>query len=89
VVVPARWLPRATVALTAVAVLAFAAGNPDRRIAERNLDRFDATGQLDASVLRDLSADAAPVLEERAPNLATCDGEGDGLAGFNLARARC
>ena len=83
------WLPRATVALTAAAVLAFAVSNPDRRIAERNLDRFDRTGQLDASVLRNLSADAAPVLEERAPRVATCDPEDDGLAGFNLARASC
>ena len=89
VVVPAAWLPRATVALTALAILAFAVSDPDRRIAERNLDRFERTGSLDESVLRNLSADAAPVLQARAPELATCDPEGDGLAGFNLARARC
>ena len=44
VVVPSGWLPRATVALTALAILAFAVSNPDRRIAERNLDRFERTG---------------------------------------------
>jgi hypothetical protein len=77
----ARWLPRATVTLTGVAILAFAVSDPDRRIAERNLER---TGRLDERLLRSLSADAVPALPCR---LARIPGE-DGLASFNLARAR-
>jgi hypothetical protein len=74
-----KWRPRATLALTAAAVLAFAVSNPDRRIAERNTgERFDA------HVLRSLSADAAPALP--------CDlakrPEPDGLASFNFGRAQ-
>jgi hypothetical protein len=79
----ARWLPRATVALTTAALLAFAISNPDRRIAERNLERT----KVDERVLRGLSADAAPALpcRLRAPV------EPDGIVSFNLARAnaRC
>jgi hypothetical protein len=73
----AGWLPRAVVATGVVAVLALSALNPDRFIAERNLDRWvasersseasDAVGftageQLDVSYLAGLSADAAPAL---------------------------
>jgi Domain of unknown function (DUF4173) len=54
------WLPRAGVALTAVAMLAFALSNPDLRIAERNLE-----GRVDVQVLRTLSADAAPAWSRR------------------------
>jgi hypothetical protein len=38
------WLPRATLALTADALLAFAISDPDRRIAVRDLDRYEETG---------------------------------------------
>jgi uncharacterized protein DUF4153 len=75
------WLPRATVALTGVAVLAFAISNPDRRVAERNLDR---EGPVDERVLRELSADAAPAL----PCRLVAEPEPDGLVAFNLGRAR-
>jgi Domain of unknown function (DUF4173) len=77
----AGWLPRATVALTAAAVLAFAASNPDRRVAERNLER---SGPVDERVLRELSADAAPALPCRLIG----EVQPDGVIGFNLARAR-
>jgi hypothetical protein len=83
----ATWLPRATVALSAAALLAFAASNPDQRIAERNLDRAERTGRLDERVLRGLSADATPTLAAARPELAACPGD-DGLAGLNLARRR-
>jgi hypothetical protein len=76
-----RWLPRASVALTAGAVLAFALSNPDRRIAEHNVQ----TGRLDERVLRGLSADAAPALPCR---LRQELGEPDGIAGLNLGRAQ-
>jgi hypothetical protein len=81
------WLPRAVVAATAAALLAFAASNPDRRIAERNLERYERTGRLDEHVLRDLSPDAAPALAAARPDLVACV-EPDGLAGFNLGRSR-
>jgi hypothetical protein len=75
------WLPRATVALTAAAMLAFAISNPDRRIAAENLKR---TGPVDERVLRELSADAAPALPCRLVD----DVEPDGVVAFNLGRTR-
>jgi hypothetical protein len=53
-----RRLPRATVALSAAAALAFALANPDARIAEHNLERFEETGKIDRVYLVHLSADA-------------------------------
>ncbi|MBE3001907.1 DUF4173 domain-containing protein [Nocardiopsis sp. HNM0947] len=58
----AGWLPRATVAATAAALLAFAAGNPDARIAESHHDLDLA--EIDTGYLRGLSADALPALVE-------------------------
>lgn len=59
----AGWLPRAVVAIGVAVVLALAALNPDRFIAERNIDRWTTGGhQLDVSYLAGLSADAAPAL---------------------------
>ncbi len=53
-------LPRATVALSALAALTFALSNPDGWIASHNLAR---AGEVDRTyLLRDLSADAAPAL---------------------------
>ena len=75
----ARWLPRATAAAVAAGLIAFAAVNPDRRIAERNLAR----GNPDAQYLRSLSADAAGALPD---GLRRRPAE-DGLFGFNLSRA--
>ena len=46
---------------------ALAAMNPDAWVADRNLDRYDATGDLDVRYLQSLSADAAPVIVERLP----------------------
>jgi hypothetical protein len=68
-------------------VLLFALSNPDRRIAVRNLDR----GGADLGYLDGLSADALPALT-RWPQ-ASCAivrrmGPGDGVAGWNVARAR-
>ena len=54
----APWLPRAVVAAGVVALLGLAALDPDRMVAEHNLDR----GTVDAAYLADLSADAVPAL---------------------------
>jgi uncharacterized protein DUF4153 len=91
-----EWLPRASVALTAVTAVALTLANPDARIAERNVDRFEQVGRMDISYNATLSADATPelatlppdiskqVLAEQREHLA----EDDGWRGFNLARER-
>jgi uncharacterized protein DUF4153 len=56
------WLPRAALGLGVVALLAVAMVNPDRFIAERNVDRFQHTGRIDMDYLCSLSADAVPAL---------------------------
>jgi Domain of unknown function (DUF4173) len=85
------WLPRAAVAITAASVLAFALADPDRRIADHNLDRFQRKGRIDFDYLAGLGPDAAPALA-RAPvatnRLRSGLARPDGLAGFNLARER-
>jgi hypothetical protein len=58
----ARWLPRAVVATGIAALLALAALNPDRFIAERNIDRWESGRPLDTAYLAGLSADAVPAL---------------------------
>jgi uncharacterized protein DUF4153 len=90
------WLPRAVVALSAAAMLAFAISDPDRRIADRNVDRYERTGRIDATVLSVLSEDAAPALVRLPARLRDCTtrwmrqdlAEPDGVAGFNLGRER-
>jgi hypothetical protein len=53
---------RAAVTGLAVGLLAFSLSNPDARIAERNVDRWARTGNLDIDYVRGLSADAVPEL---------------------------
>lgn len=62
-----RWLPRVALVSGALALLGLVATNPDAWVAERNLDRYAATGRLDVDYLGSLSADAAPVIAERLP----------------------
>lgn len=59
------WLPRVAIVSGAVAVLGLAAVNPDAWVADRNIDRYEATGKLDVDYLQSLSADAAPVIVDR------------------------
>lgn len=47
---------------TALALLAFSLSNPDRRIAERNVARWQETGKIDVLYAGSLSADAVPAL---------------------------
>jgi hypothetical protein len=47
---------------TGLALLAFSLSNPDRRVAERNVERWRETGRLDVEYLSGLSADAVPPL---------------------------
>jgi hypothetical protein len=84
------WAARAAVAVTGAAMLLFALSDPDRRIAERNLD----SGRVDAGYLAGLSPDALPALagEPRvrcaAEQIRARLGDGDGIAGLNVARGR-
>ncbi len=47
-----------------LALLVFSLANPDRLVAERNVDRWRDTGRIDERYLATLSADAAPALLE-------------------------
>lgn len=68
-----RWLPRVALASGALALVGLAAINPDAWVAGRNLDRYEATGDLDLRYLQDLSADAAPTIAARLPaDVARC-----------------
>ncbi|WBB65866.1 DUF4153 domain-containing protein [Micromonospora sp. WMMD812] len=89
------WLPRLVVATAVIALLGLAAVNPDRTIAERNVDRYRATGRLDVGYLAGLSADAVPALDRLPEPLRSCalrsiaaDLPEDGLRAANLGRAR-
>jgi hypothetical protein len=81
----APWLPRAIVAVTATGFLAFAVSDPERRIAEANVDRYERTGKLDREYLLRLGPDAAPAV---ARVMTPPPFERGGLLGFNLARGR-
>ena len=88
----ARWLPRAVLVSGAVALLGLAAINPERLIAERNIDRYEQTGQLDASYLLSLTSDAEPALARLPEPMRQCakfrDDRPDAWYEFNLSRSR-
>lgn len=68
-----HWLPRIALASGALALVGLAAINPDAWVADKNLDRYEATGDLDLRYLQTLSADAAPAIAERLPrDVARC-----------------
>lgn len=89
-----RWLPRATVALGAVALAVFAYSNPDLRIAESHHD-LDLE-KVDTWYLQGLSADAVPGLIDLEGEDRTCAlerigtrlWESDELGARNLSRER-
>lgn len=89
------WLPQAFVAIATVSLLALAAVNPDRFIADRNVDRFAATGRIDLHYLNTLSADAVPALDRLTGADRACalwlaerrlQNQPDDWRTFNLAR---
>ena len=94
-----RWLPRVGLLTGGVALVGLAAVNPDAWVADRNIDRYQATGRLDVRYLQSLSADAAPVIAGRLPAaVAGCalqylpahqlDDAQDGVLAWNLGRER-
>ena len=58
----ARWLPRGVVIFSSATLLVFTLIRPDALIAERNVERFNRTGNIDVLYLADLSPDAVPAL---------------------------
>jgi hypothetical protein len=88
----ARWLPYAVLVAGVLALLGLAALNPERLIADRNIDRFQQTGQLDADYLSTLSADIDPALHRLPDSVRACvtggHSERDPWFLFNLSRSR-
>jgi hypothetical protein len=66
------WLPRTITATGMAALLALAALNPDRFIAERSILRWEQTGRIDVYYLNGLSADAAQALTRLPEPLRSC-----------------
>lgn len=67
-----RWLPRAVAASAGAAVLAFGLLSPDALVAERNQQRYEASGKLDLAYLQELSADAVPALDRLPEPARSC-----------------
>jgi uncharacterized protein DUF4153 len=88
----ARWLPRAVLVAGAVALLGLAAINPERLIADRNIDRYEQTGLLDTDYLLSLSQDVEPALARLPEEIRQCaryrDDAPDAWYEFNVSRSR-
>ncbi|MEE6271779.1 DUF4153 domain-containing protein [Georgenia sp. MJ206] len=68
-----RWLPRAALVSGAVMLLVLGLGNTEAWVAQRNIERFEATGKIDTAYLGTLSADAAPTIAAGLPaHLVAC-----------------
>lgn len=66
------WLQTAAFGTGVGMLLLLAALNPDRVIADRNIDRYEATGRIDVYYLGELSVDAVPVIDRLPEPLRTC-----------------
>jgi Domain of unknown function (DUF4173) len=82
----ARWLAGAVVATAGATLLVLGAVNPDNFVADRNVDRYQATGKLDVGYLQALSADAVPAVDRLPEPVRSCvllgmSGGFDGTAG--------
>ncbi|MFY1618404.1 DUF4153 domain-containing protein [Micromonospora sp. WMMD736] len=91
----ATWLPRLVIGTAVLALLGLALVNPDRLIADRNVDRYLETGRLDADYVSGLSADAVPALARLPEPMRICalsrlaaDLPRDGLWATNVGRER-
>jgi hypothetical protein len=87
------WVPRAGLAAGVLALLVVAAVNPDRFIADHNVERFERTGRIDMTYLCELSADAVPALirlpepVRRRTSVPYGPGFSDGWRSWDLGRA--
>ncbi|HET8681151.1 MAG TPA: DUF4173 domain-containing protein [Micromonosporaceae bacterium] len=90
------WLPQAVVATGVAMLLGLAVLNPDRFVADRNIDRFERGERLDVLYLRELSADAVPALYRLPEQVRNCVlhgaqarlAEPEGWQAWNLGRAQ-
>lgn len=88
------WVPRGIVAFSALTLVVFTLARPDALIAERNVERFAATGNIDASYLSSLSPDAVPALSSLPEPHRSCAlvgfrselSHGEFVLSFNAAR---
>ncbi|MFI1236303.1 DUF4153 domain-containing protein [Nocardia salmonicida] len=63
------WVPRAAIGTALGTLIALALLNPEHLVAERNIDRWQTSGRLDADYLSDLSPDILPALDPLPDNL--------------------
>jgi uncharacterized protein DUF4153 len=91
----ASWLPRVLAASLVLSLLAGAIANPDRYVAQQNVNRYLSTGKLSISYMRQLSADAVPAIDQLPPDLRACalrtvagdlSARGDDWRTWNFAR---
>ncbi len=88
------WLPRAVALSAALGLLLFAVADPDARIADRNVERFQERGDLDQGYAAGLSTDAVPALQELPEPQRSCvlasmgEPTNDGWLEANLSRSR-
>jgi Domain of unknown function (DUF4153) len=68
----ARWLAQAVAGSAAATLLGLAVLNPDRFIADQNIDRYERIDRIDVYYLYRLSADAAPALDRLPYPLRDC-----------------
>jgi hypothetical protein len=66
------WLQKAAFGTGVGMLLVLAALNPDGMIANRNIDRYEATKRIDVYYLGELSADAVPALDRLPEPLRSC-----------------
>ncbi|WP_405611030.1 DUF4153 domain-containing protein [Streptomyces sp. NBC_01508] len=71
-----RWLPRAVAVSGAAGVLIFGLISPDALVAERNIERYEASEKIDINYFQQLSADAVPALDTLPEPLRSCALEG-------------
>ncbi|MEV4205413.1 DUF4153 domain-containing protein [Nocardia salmonicida] len=65
------WVPRAAIGTALGTLIALALLNPEHLVAERNIDRWQTSGRLDADYLSNLSPDILPALDPLPDNLRT------------------
>jgi hypothetical protein len=89
------WLPRAAVGAAAAALLALVALDPERFIADRNIDRTERGIPLDVSYLSGFSADVIPAAERLPEPQRSCvlwevatSQDDDSWNAWNLSRSR-
>jgi hypothetical protein len=88
------WLPRAAVGAAVVALLALAALDPERFIADRNIDRAEHGMPLDIEYLSGFSADVVPAAERLPEPKRSCvlwavtsQFDNDSWTAWNLSRS--